>query len=414
VEGTSNKPRISGTAQLSGGEVQDYPRSLRVHDIDANVQFAGDSVEIVQISGRAGAGTISASGSLDLAAPGMPVSLTIQARNAQPITSDQFRSNVDADIKLTGPTSQRLNASGTITIRRGETILPDGLPSRVATLNVGRQGAKAAMQKTPQGRPTVSLDLTTKSPGQFFVRGHGLEAELEGDLHIGGTDANPIVSGGLTMRRGTLDLAGQVLMFTTGRITFDGGGLRNRLDPTLEFTAETTSGAVNAKLDVTGYASAPKIQLSSTPQVPQDEILATLLFQQSAKQLSPFQLAQMAQAAASLGGFGGGGFDPIASVRRSLGLDRLSVSSASTSGTSSGSATASQSTVEAGKYVAGGVYVAAKQGLGNTTEAEVQVDLTKNLKAKATVNTGTNAASTQGAAVQILGSSVGLSYQFEY
>jgi hypothetical protein len=58
--------------------------------------------------------------------------------------------------------------------------------------------------------------------------------------------------------------------------------------------------------------------------------------------------------------------------------------------------------------------VGAKQGLGNTTETEVQIDLTKNLKAKATANTGTNAASTQGAAVQILGSSVGLSYQFEY
>jgi len=34
--------------------------------------------------------------------------------------------------------------------------------------------------------------------------------------------------------------------------------------------------------------------------------------------------------------------------------------------------------------------VGAKQGLGNTTETEVQIDLTKNLKAKATANTGTH------------------------
>jgi translocation and assembly module TamB len=144
--------------------------------------------------------------------------------------------------------------------------------------------------------------------------------------------------------------------------------------------------------------------------VPQDEILARLLFQQTAKELSPFQLAQIAQAAASLSGFATG-FDPVASLRRSLGLDRLAVGSSTSS---SGTATTSQTTIEAGKYIAGSVYVAAKQGLGNTTQAEVQIDLTKNLKAKATISTGSNAVPAQGASLQSVGSSVGLSYQFEY
>jgi len=65
---------------------------------------------------------------------------------------------------------------------------------------------------------------------------------------------------------------------------------------------------------------------------------------QSTQQLSPFQLAGVAQAAASFGGVGGS--DPLASVRGGLGLDRLSVSAGSGSG---------GATVEAGKYVANGV-----------------------------------------------------------
>ena len=98
----------------------------------------------------------------------------------------------------------------------------------------------------------------------------------------------------------------------------------------------------------------PKITLSSSPQLPQDEVLAHLLFQQSAKQLTPLQLAQIAQALASLSGISNG-FDPVASIRGGLGLDRLAVSG--------GSGVTTGTTVEAGKYVSRNIYVGAKQGL---------------------------------------------------
>jgi hypothetical protein len=44
----------------------------------------------------------------------------------------------------------------------------------------------------------------------------------------------------------------------------------------------------------------------------------------------------------------------------------------------------------------------------------VQVDLTDRLKAVGTVSTGANAAVTQGAKQRETGSSIGLTYQFEY
>ena len=49
-----------------------------------------------------------------------------------------------------------------------------------------------------------------------------------------------------------------------------------------------------------------------------------------------------------------------------------------------------------------------------TDERQVQVDLTRHLKAQATVSTGTNATATKGNAAQDNGSSAGLSYEFEY
>jgi len=44
----------------------------------------------------------------------------------------------------------------------------------------------------------------------------------------------------------------------------------------------------------------------------------------------------------------------------------------------------------------------------------VQVDITRRLKAQATLSTTTNATVTKGNTAQDNGSSVGLSYQFEY
>jgi translocation and assembly module TamB len=158
-------------------------------------------------------------------------------------------------------------------------------------------------------------------------------------------------------------------------------------------------------LTVSGYASSPKIALSSSPQLPQDEVLAHLLFRQSVKQLTPFQLAEIAQALASLSGIGSG-FDALGSLRKGLGLDRLSVGGAS--------GDSSQTTVEAGKYVARNVYIGAKQNLSGGTQLQVQYDITRRLKAQATLSTVTNATVTKGSSAVDNGSSIGLSYQFEY
>jgi len=126
------------------------------------------------------------------------------------------------------------------------------------------------------------------------------------------------------------------------------------------------------------------------------------LFGVSVKQLSALQIAQIGAAIATLSGVGGGGINPLMAVQKSLGLDRLAVGGTSTGGAS----------VEAGRYVSERVYVGAKQTTSGATQAQVQVDLTKNLKLQATLGTGGTA---QGATPENdPGSSVGLSYQFEY
>ena len=400
VAGTAAAPRIGGTAQLSRGEVQDFAQGVRITDVAATLRADGDTVRIASFTGRAGPGTVAASGSVGVLAPGLPVDLTLTLRNARPLASDQLSADLDADLTVRGEAAGALQAAGRVGIKRAEIRIPERLPANIAVLDVRRPGEKPPAP--PSTNSVVGLDLTINAPGAIFVRGRGLDAELGGELRVKGTSAAPQVSGGFDMRRGTISVAGTTLTFTRGKVGFDGTGVTGKIDPTLDFAADSTTGSVTATLGITGYASAPKISLTSVPELPQDEVLAYLLFKRSAKELGPFQLAEIAASVASLTGVGGGAGNPLESIRKGLGLDRLSVGGGG--GNNSGSGTSSTApSVEAGRYVRPGVYVGAKQGTtGNQTQATVQIDIYKGLKAQTDVGTGEG------------GNSVGLSYQFEY
>ncbi len=401
IRGALAAPRISGNVRVAGGEIQDHALGAQLTKIEALIEADGDSVRIASLTAHAGPGTVSASGTVGVLVPGRPVDVRLTARNAQPLATDLLTANMDLDLTLRGQSKTRVDAAGSIKINRADINVPKALPPTVAVLDVRRPGQKPPPASPPPAA-VIGLNLTVEAPRAVFVRGRGLDAEVGGDLHVGGTHASPQISGGFDLRRGAFDLAGASLRFTSGKVSFNGTGVTQKIDPTLDFEAETTSGNITAKLDVTGYADAPKITLTSVPELPQDEVLAHLLFGVSVKQLNALQLAQIAAALASLGGVSGGGVNPLLAVQKSLGLDRLSVGGTATGGAS----------VEAGRYVSEGVYVGAKQSTSGSTQAQVQVDLSKHLKLQATVGTGGTA---QGATPDNdPGSSIGLSYQFEY
>jgi translocation and assembly module TamB len=403
--GTAAGPRATGSIRLADGEFQDFNQGARLDAIEAVIEATGDMIRIARFSAKAGKGTLSAGGTIGLAAP-MPVDLTITGRNASPLDSDKLSASLNLDLTLHGAIQGALAAAGTIRINSAEIRVPEHLPATVAVLNVRRPGDKPPQPPGPG--PDIGLNLTLDAPEQIFVRGRGLDAELQGKLTVKGNAAAPQIAGGFQMRRGSFSLAGTSLTFTTGEVTFDGSG---KIDPTLNFIANSTNGTTTATLTVTGYASAPKIALSSVPTLPQDEVLAQLLFHQSAASLGPLQLAEIAAALAQISGVAGGGLDPLNAIRSGLGLDRLSVG---------GGSSGNSATVEAGRYVAKGIYVGAKQGTsGSGTQATVQVDITKGLKLEADVGTGggsaTGAASSTSAnGTSSNGTSLGVTYQFEY
>jgi translocation and assembly module TamB len=399
VTGTTAAPKINGTATLQRGDVADYGLGAHVSNLEATVQATGDTIRLANFTGKAGPGTLGGNGTISLAGQ-MPVDLHFTANNARPLSSDLLTALIDANLMVQGEVKGDLNAGGTLRVRHADIRIPDKMPPSIAVLPVRDANTPPPPPPEPVPQSTIALNLTLDAPQQVFIRGRGLNAELGGTIHIHGTTSKPLPDGGLHLRQGTMSLIGTTLNFTEGTIDFSGAGIA---DPSLHFVATSTTSTIVATLTISGSASDPKITLSSVPDLPQDEILAQLLFNTSTSKLSPLQLAQIAAALATLSG-ATGGFDPLDSVRTKLGLDRLSV----------GSDASGNPTLQAGRYVARGVYVGAQQSAsGSGTQATVQIDLAKGLKLETTAGSSGSSSAT-GSASSGDAASVGLTYQFEY
>ena len=400
VTGTTAAPLVNGTMRLTKGDVTDYGLGAHVSDLLATITATGDTIRLTQFTGKAGPGTLGGDGSVGLAGA-MPVDLHFTASNARPLSSDLITALIDANLTVQGEAKGDLQAGGTLHVRRADIRIPDKMPASVAVLPVRNANAPPPPKPAAgsESQSNIALNLTLDAPEQVFIRGRGLDAELGGKIHIGGTAAKPVPDGGLHLRRGTLSVIGTTLNFTEGTVDFSGGGLS---DPSVHFVASSSTATIVATLTVSGSAKDPKITLSSVPDMPQDEILAQLLFNTSTSKLSPLQLAQIAAALASLSG-AAPGFDPLESLRNTFGLDKLSVGSSSTG----------SPTLEAGRYLARGVYLGAKQSAsGGGSQATVQVDIAKGLKLETTAGSGSSSAT--GSTSSADAASVGVTYQFEY
>ncbi len=400
LNGTAAAPKANGSVRVTNGDFQDAVLGSHLSAITAEVQAEGDTIRIARFTGTAGPGTITVGGTVLLgAAPA--VDLSLRASNARILSTDLANAIIDANLTARGQISGTTTLAGTVLVRTAEIRVPEKLPPSIAVIPV--RDSKAPPPKPPPASattPDVALNLTLDAPNQIYIRGRGLDAELGGRVTFAGTVSRPLPQGALHLRRGAFSLAGESLALTEGTIDFAGGPLTN---PPLKLVATSGTAAFLATLTVSGEVRDPKITLSSVPDMPQDEILAQLLFRTGTGRLSAFQVAEIASGLATISGIGTPGGDPLGRVRAALGLDQLSVGTGANGG----------ATLQAGRYVAPGVRLGASQGVNGDSQAKVEIDIAKGLKLQTMVGTGSSSAQATPTG-ESNGTGVGVTYQFEY
>lgn len=398
VSGSIQQPNIQGMFSTVGAQVVDPEANVRLNDISVMASIDGKQVTLRNASGRLGAGgSISASGNISTdAGAGFPANLTVNLDKARYADGNMVVATVNGALTVTGPLTRDPVLGGTINIERAEITVPDSFGG-AAMIDVKHKntpaGVAATLKRakandgtpTPTARPSVMrLNVRVTANNQIFVRGRGLDAELGGQVTLTGpvTDVQPV--GGFRMIRGRLGILGQRITFDEGEVSLVGD-----LNPYLNFVARSESKDITVFITVKGRVSDPQIGFSSQPELPQDEVLARLIFNRGINELSAIQIAQLAAAAAELAG--GGNTSLLGSLRSATGLDDLDVVT-----DSEGNAA-----VRAGRYIQDNIYLGVEAGSGGTTRGTVNLDITEDLKAKGSVGSDGD-------------SSVGVFYEKDY
>ncbi|QFR34998.1 hypothetical protein GBB76_02585 [Ancylobacter sp. TS-1] len=374
LRGTAAAPRAGGTVRVSGGRFDDAVNGVALDRIEALLTGTDRTVTISSFSARTtNGGSVTGRGNIALdPAAFYPGRIDLDLSNAALVNSDLMRLVAEGRLGLEGAFLNGPRLTGRLVLRALDINVPDRFPGGVQNLNVRHVNASGKFKKlspsvnrsAPASRSGIALDLALSAPSNnVFVRGLGMEAQLGGELKLSGTTRAPVALGGFELRRGTFDFGGRRLTFSRGRVTFTGTTV-----PELDFVAETTSTDITAQLLISGPASRPTVSFSSTPTLPQDEVIARLLFGRSAGSLNAGQALQLAQIAAQFSG----GAGVLENLRRSLGVDSLDIG-ANAEGTGG--------QIGVGRRINDNIYLGVRQGTtAGSSRVTVDVDVTKNIR----------------------------------
>jgi translocation and assembly module TamB len=377
MSGTINNPQIIGIVRTRGARLESAVTGMVIENLNAAGRFAGSRLQLQQFQGTtADGGTVSGSGSFYFAAAnGVGIDVHIRGQNAQLLNRDDIRASVSGDLSIQSDGNGG-SISGAVHVTQGRFRLG----AMTATAQVPRLNVREINARDDE--PVVRrlspwrLDLDVQSPSHLNVTGLGMNSEWTVEMHVGGTVTDPTMNGEARLVRGSYDFAGRRFDLTRGLITFQG---ESPINPQLDIAAEARIPGINAQIHVTGTSEHPEISFTSTPAMPQDELLSRILFGTSITNLSAPEALQLASAVAALNN-PRGGLDPINALRRGIGLDRLRILPADVT---QGIGTQ----IAAGKYLGRRVYVELVTDGRGYSATSVEFQITRWLSLLGTVST---------------------------
>ena len=383
LSGELSPAGLSGTVTALRGRVSIPAAGLALTGLQASVDLAGGTARISATTGFTTGGKATVDGSVGLTG-GYPVDLKVALQNVGLVKEPTVKSSMNGQLALTGAIAGTSSLTGRIVLGETEISLAFSSPSgdlidvmhvnetvaqRATRERAGLTGQPASAASSGGGGSRLNLDITISAPNRVFIRGRGLDAELGGELRITGHAGDIIPIGQFDLIRGRLDILGRRLDLTEGSLQLQG-----TFDPVVRLVAATTANDVSVQITTSGTASAPTVTLSSSPDLPQDEILALLLFGKGIDKISALQALQLANAVRTLLGNGGEGLQ--GKIRKQFGLDDLDVTTDANGNVA----------LKAGKYISKNVYTDVTVNAQGDAEVQLNLDITPSLTARGKVD----------------------------
>ncbi|MGE9267949.1 MAG: translocation/assembly module TamB domain-containing protein, partial [Verrucomicrobiales bacterium] len=279
VRGTLKEPDWNGAAtlridnaRLSAGPISDF------RDSTIRADFNRQKVTFGPTTLKAAGGEFKLSGDIALAEE-PTFDLRLVAQNALLWRNEMFSLRSDANLSFTGPLSAtRLSGELALVeslVYKDIEILPtkldnNGTPAAsLPSFDTG--GPFSTGLAPPWGDCQLDVRLRTKDP--ILVRGNIARGQITGDTRIGGTLAVPRASGKVTVEELTASLPFSKLTISRGTITLRPEALT---DPFINLRGTSRIDPYDLQLYLSGSVSNPQTSFSSSPPLPEHEIMTLI------------------------------------------------------------------------------------------------------------------------------------------
>lgn len=392
VTGTLAAPQVYGTVQLTHGLLQLSHTGVAYRDIQMQVTGEGTHLTLTRLHAASGDGTLAMTGSVELAGRAIhAVSVDLQMQRFMAVYTPDLEAEMAAVLALRG-TPQDLFLTGTITLPKAraqwdgtlgagrDTVQPwqltvDGVYGAGAPLVPTTSAGMVAADQTSLAflRTAVQLEL----PRNVWVRAPGSAIELQGTLMVTKERAAAWhLHGSLDTLRGFASFHSGQFVIDHGRVIFSGAPA---LDPLLDLVLTREVANYVVAIHVGGRATTPHLRLSSTPDLPQADIVTLLVVGKTTDRLTAAERSVLSQQAQQIvGTVAVGEVEQL--LAKPLGFDSVDVQTADKLGNGK---------VSVGRYVTQDLFLSYERQIGNDNSSKVGIEysINRHLKLKGSSNT---------------------------
>lgn len=360
VTGTLEKPVLAGNVNAENLELTLYDQGIKLTRGVARLAINNNAVDLREVVFHGGNGTVRATGTIPLDQKNAGLTATIVADKLQ-LIADPSRQLTMSGKALAANAGGQLKISGGFTVDHALFDLPEKsapkLDDDVVILGPDAKPRDRNAPRPPPAKPGLLppvVDIKLGLGNDFRFRGAGAALLLAGTLNIrSGPGQPPQGFGNVRVVNGVYEAFGAKLTIDQGILAFQ-GPLDN---PGLNIIAMRREREVEAGVQVTGNVRVPRIDLVSSPNLPEEEKLSWLVFGHgtaSSTTSGGGNQAELALQMAATGLLNKMGSSKVAS---GLGLNTLSL------GASKTGALAGQQVVTIGKEISSKLSVGYEQSL---------------------------------------------------
>ncbi|MES1192006.1 MAG: translocation/assembly module TamB domain-containing protein [Steroidobacter sp.] len=324
IAGTLGTPALSGTIQLSKGELDFYRWNLSLRELQLNAQLNDEHIQFTA-QGNAGQGTMNASGDLNWY-DGLNGKLQLGGDHL--LIADSPEYHVLATPNLTFDINH-INNSGVITVS-GDVLIPSAKLQPQSFSNAVQISPDAHFKDdelySRSSAWQVDSNVKVKLGDDVHFDGMGLQGQLNGEVSTRvRTGVAASGRGELGINDGQYEAYGRKLDIKRGRLLFDNTPLDN---PGLDIQAERVindpaQGDITVGVYVRGVLRNPRLAFYSDPSMSQTQIVSYLVVGKPLDQLQGQETTTVRSATSSLALQGGGYL--AAQLGHRIGLEEVGV-----------------------------------------------------------------------------------------